>query len=67
MRLTLIGILLGGMSATVEAQTEVWLTQLGNDTLAFERFTRSADKLEGEYLVDEDVVHGFAASRCIGV
>jgi hypothetical protein len=38
--------------ASAEGQkAETWLTKLGNDTVAFERFTRSGDRLEGEFVL----------------
>ncbi len=50
--LHLVGLLATGMSASAGAQKpETWLTKLGNDTVAFERFTRTGDRLEGDYVV----------------
>jgi len=35
-------------SAMAQSKPETWLTRLGRDTVAFERFTRTKDKLEGD-------------------
>ncbi len=49
--LTILLLLVGAASAASAQQPETWLTRLGNDTVAFERFTRSGDRLEGEFVV----------------
>lgn len=52
MRIVLTGLLTVAAASVATAQKpETWLTRLGTDTVAFERFTRTKDRLEGEFVV----------------
>src|SRR5437879_13281690 len=47
----LIALLALPLPAALAAQTGQFLVRLGRDTLAVERYTRTADRLEGEQVV----------------
>src|SRR5437867_10479983 len=56
----LIALLALPLPAALAAQTGQFLVRLGRDTLAVERYTRTADRLEGEQVVRSPrTVHRF--------
>src|SRR5438034_11203289 len=53
------------LPAALAAQTGQFLVRLGRDTLAVERYTRTADRLEGEQVVRSPrTVHQIGRASC---